>query len=297
MNNVSGEGAMKRKFLLSIVAVTGVLISLVSLHKRSPTDVLEASGDTASTQASVEKRPFAIIDVVKTPNEPIVQNRLNTDVEGDPLSQLPEDVRKLIEFERLYPKSKRFEGMIESSKKSAAERKKYLEEIGLGETFEYLHRYVNDYQAYYNADVVGETPDQKKAVRERLRESLAITLTSFGLNQTRVEELEALNYSVIEGAERAMSLDGELKDLIALSEDVKFGLRDNGTECLFFSSSNLKRFQEKAFGAPGPYTGPYGSTFSPYCVYHNHFESSTPVISDRSYDKKELEDLIKEFHD
>lgn len=229
--------------------------------------------------------------------KPIEQTQLNSDVDDDPLSQLPEDVRKLIEFERLYPKSKRFEGMIESSKKSAAERKKHLEDMGLGATFEYLQRYVNDYQAYYNADVVGETPDQKKAVRERLRESLAITLTSFGLNQTRVEELEALNYPVIEGAERAMSLDGKVKDLIALSESVKFGVRDNGTECLFFSSSNLKRFQEKAFGAPGPYTDPYGSTFSPYCVYHNHFESSTPVISDQSYDKKELEDLIKEFHD
>lgn len=74
MNNVSGEGAMKRKFLLSVVAITGVLIGLASLHMRSSTDVLEASGDTDSAQVSVEKRPLAIIDVVKTSHE---TNRTN----------------------------------------------------------------------------------------------------------------------------------------------------------------------------------------------------------------------------
>lgn len=130
-----------------------------------------------------------------------------------------------------------------------------------------------------------------------MRENLAITLTSYGLDKARLEELESLNYRVVEGAQRATSLEGNVKDFIALSEDVKFGLNNNGRECLFFTSTNLKRFQEKAHGARGPYSDPYGAPFSPYCNYLNGFQSSNSNnFSDQTYDKTELEDLINEFH-
>lgn len=292
---------MKWRSLFLTVGLTAFLIGLASRYMSSPRDIFEASNDPIPTKAPATKLPVTdiklpITDIAEVSKKSAEQNS----VDVDPYSELPDHIKMALEHERLHPMSKRIDGIIENSKKSAADRIKHLEEMGQGETFEYLHTYVKDYNAYFNTDVMGETPDQRKAVRARLRESLAINMTSYGLDQARVEELESLDYRVVDGAQRATSFEGNAKDFIALSEDVKFGLNKNGRECLFFTSTNLKRYQEKVFGTiqRSPHDTQRGAPFSPYCVYGNDFISSNSSnFSNQTYDKAELEDLIKEFHD
>ena len=109
------------------------------------------------------------------------------------------------------------------------------------------------------------------------------------MKQTKIERLDNLNYDVAEGADRAMLSEGNLRDLIALSEEVAFDMNEQGSQCLFFRSTTLKSYQERAFGSGSK------NIFDPYCDDGDGFRSSNAIVSDDTYTKNEILDLIENF--
>lgn len=147
---------MKRRSLLLVVGLTCLLFGLTSFYMSSPKD--EVVENMIRTESSVVDKKPPVTGIVKVPNKPVKQNSFGVDLDDDSYSELPAHIRKVIEFDKSHPMSKRIAGMIENSKKSAADRVKHLEEMGQGETFEYIHTYVKEHNAYYNADVMGRDP-------------------------------------------------------------------------------------------------------------------------------------------
>jgi len=278
---------MSRTGIFLTVGLAPILIGIAVFYPSSSEDA-----NTSVFQTSENDPPVTDIidsDITDTVNVP-ERSAEPSGSEAVPFSELPDDVKWVIENDT-KPLSEKITGIVSSSQDSSAEQKKHLEEIGLGEEYKYLRNHIDDYSAFYNADVMGEGEAQKKNVRNALRENLAIFMTSRGLNQARVEKLESIDYNVVEGGERAILFQGDAKDFIALSEDAKFVLDDSGTECLIFTSSNLKRFGEKVYGSGSE------NAFSPYCAYGNNYEpTGISTGPKQTYEKNELEDLIEKFN-
>lgn len=276
---------MKRVGIIT-VGLTATLVVVAALHFNSAEDTLSIGVNTNPPVSPVTNIETPVRDRMAAPIKPVEEESYK----GVPFSELPEDVKWVLKNDT-KSLSEKIDGIVKSSEDSSAERKKYLEEIGLRDEFIYLRNHIEDYSAYYNTDVVGEGEAQRKSVRNALRDKLAIFVTSRGLDQARVESLESVGYNVVEGGERAIAFRGDVKDSIALSEDAKFSLDENGSECLFFTSSHLKRFREKVYGSGSE------ASFSPYCDYGNGYVPTiTSTSSEQAYNKSELDDLINKFN-
>jgi len=251
---------MKRKGIFLAVGLTAILLALAGFYTGSPKSIFETNRDTTSVKSPVPDIKPAIRDKGKEPDTPLSFNDFDTSEYG--------------------------------SRESSAELIKQLEDMGRADAFAYLRNQLDYFNVFYNTNVMGESEDQKEDVRNTLMDKLAIDMTSWGLDQTRAEKLQSLKYNVAEGGKRAISMEGTVKDFIALSKNAKFGLDDHGRECLFFTSSDVKEYRERVHGHNSE------TLFGPYCVYRNNrFESSyDPFGLNLSYNKSELEDLIKEFH-
>jgi len=277
---------MKLARIFVAAGLIAILLALAGLYINLSKNAVEADTDANLAKPPVTATPPPVIDTLKVPKKSVEEDSQ----EVDPYGELPEHIQQAIKFAESKTMSESIDGMVNSSQEESARMKKVLEEMGQGETLKYLRNYVEDYSGFYNTSVIGENQDQRKAVRAALKEDLAIFMASRGLDQARVEKLESLDYNVVEGGERSVLLNGNVKDFIALSEDAKFGLNNQGKECLFFTSSNLKQFRERVNGSRNE------SSFDPYCATGNGFGSSNPLFSDRTYNKNELEGLIKQFN-
>ncbi len=277
---------MKRKGVFLAVGLTAILLALAGFHTRSPESTFETDNDTFPVP---DIKP-AITDTGKEPDTPLSFNDFDTSEYGEISDEMK--IALWVAKVDMKPMSEKVDAIVKSSQESSAELIKQLEDMGRADAFAYLRSQLDYFNVFHNTDVMGENEEQKEDVRNTLRDNLAIDMTSWGLDQTRAEKLQSLKYNVAEGGKRAFSLEGTVKDFIALSKNAKFGLDDHGRECLFFTSSYVKQYREKVHGYD------IETLFGPYCVYRNNrFESSyDPFGLNQSYDKSELEDLIKEFH-
>ena len=266
---------VKRKGVFLAVGLTAILLALASFYMSSPKATFETNRDITSVKSPIPNIKPAITHTDTANSYSHLPDHIQERIKAAESETLPESVSKV----------------VNSSQRNSARMKLALEEMGQGATLEYLQTYIQDYSGFYNSRVVGENEDQRRAVRSAMKERLAIFLTSMGLDQARVEQLENLNYNVVEGGERSALLKGTVKDFIALSEGAKFSLNDQGKECLFFTSSNLKLYRQRVFGSGDT------SSFGPYCAQGSGFGTDNNLLSDRIYDRNELEELIKELHE
>ena len=281
---------MKRTGIFSGIGLTAILLAFAGWHISSPKGTSEAAMAAPAIKPAVTnaKLPVKHANIEKTS-----QNRIEPiDLEAEAISKMPEHIQQAIKLSKsMKPMSERIDGIVQNSRESSALLIKQLEEMGRGDDFKYLRNKMDYFNTFYNTSVIGESESQKEDVRNTLRDNLAIRMTSWGLGQKRAEQLQTLRYNVTEGGNRVLSLEATVNDFIALSENTKFGLDDNGTECLFFSSSAVKQYREIVYGSGDD------SLFNPYCAYRDKFVSSyDPYDKNLSYDKIELEQLIKEFH-
>lgn len=281
---------MKRKGIFLAVGLTAILLALAVFYSSLPKGTFETNRDTTSVKPPIPNIKPANTDTGKEPDTPLSFNDFDTSEYGD----ISDEMRLALWVAKVdtKPMSEKVDAIVKSSRESSVELIKQLEDMGRADAFAYLRNQLEYFNVYYNTNVVGEDEDQKEDVRNTLRDKLAIDMTSWGLDQTRAEKLQRLKYNVAEGGKRTSSMEGTVKDFIALSQSVKFGLDDHGRECLFFTSSDVKQYREKVHGHDSE------TLFSPYCVYRNNrFEPyHDPFGLNLSYDKSELEDLIKEFH-
>lgn len=281
---------MKRTGFFLGVALTVILLALAGFYTSSPKGTFETNRDTTSVKSSVPDIKPAITDTGKEPDTPLSFNDFDTSEYGDISDEMK--IALWVAKVDTKPMSEKIDAIVKSSRESSAELIKQLEDMGRADAFAYLRSQLEYFNVFYNTNVMGEDEDQKEDVRNTLMDKLAIDMTSWGLDQTRAEKLQSLKYNVAEGGKRTVSMEGTVKDFIALSKNAKFGLDDHGRECLFFTSSDVKQYREKVHGHNSE------TLFGPYCVYRNNrFEPPyDPFGLNLSYNKSELEDLIKEFH-
>lgn len=283
-----------RVTLLAALGAAAALLGLAGVYVFAPQDKSETA-QHIETVPRAEVRAQERAEAATPPASDIVQPA----PEDNPYSELPEDIQTALKFMSSRSKTESVDGVIKSSQEGSAKIIKQFEEMGLGETFHYLRGYLEDHSVYYNNDVMGENQTQREAVRGNLRVNLAIRLTQAGLDQARVEDLAARGYNAADGAGQALLFEGDVKDYIALAQTVSFGPGKDGAECLNFTSEHLGQYQREVYGPHNELlTGSYGVQYAPYCKIENGFASYGNMFNqDRSYAKKELEDLIKAFHD
>jgi len=271
------------------VGLTAILLAFAGLYANSFKNASQHDGDMTLVLSPAPDTKHAITDKGKDIDTP----SNFSDFDASEYGEISDEMKIALWVAKVdtKPKSEKIDAIVQNSRESSALLIKQLEEMGRGDDFKYLRNKMDYFNTFYNTSVIGESESQKEDVRNTLRDNLAIRMTSWGLGQKRAEQLQTLRYNVTEGGNRVLSLEATVNDFIALSENTKFGLDDNGTECLFFSSSAVKQYREIVYGSGDD------SLFNPYCAYRDKFVSSyDPYDKNLSYDKIELEQLIKEFH-
>ena len=271
------------------VGLTAILLAFAGLYANSFKNASQHDGDMTLVLSPAPDTKHAITDKGKDIDTP----SNFSDFDASEYGEISDEMKIALWVAKVdtKPKSEKIDAIVQNSRESSALLIKQLEEMGRGDDFKYLRNKMDYFNTFYNTSVIGESESQKEDVRNTLRDNLAIRMTSWGLDQKRAEQLQTLRYNVTEGGNRVLSLEATVNDFIALSENTKFGLDDNGTECLFFSSSAVKQYREIVYGSGDD------SLFNPYCAYRDKFVSSyDPYDKNLSYDKIELEQLIKEFH-
>lgn len=271
------------------VGLTAILLAFAGLYANSFKNASQHDGDMTLVLSPAPDTKHAITDKGKDIDTP----SNFSDFDASEYGEISDEMKIALWVAKVdtKPKSEKIDAIVQNSRESSALLIKQLEEMGRGDDFKYLRNKMDYFNTFYNTSVIGESESQKEDVRNTLRDNLAIRMTSWGLGQKRAEQLQTLRYNVTEGGNRVLSLEATVNDFIALSENTKFGLDDNGTECLFFSSSAVKQYRENVYGSGDD------SLFNPYCAYRDKFVSSYyPYDKNLSYDKIELEQLIKEFH-
>jgi len=161
---------MKRTGIFVVVGLTAILLALAGLYVNSSKDVFDVDEDANKARSPVTATPPPVTDIPKASKKPMEQDSQDEDIYGE----LPNHIQQAIKFAESKTMSESIDGMVNSSQVESAKMKKVLEEMGQGETLQYLRNYVEDYSGFYNTRVLGESEDQRKAVRGALKKDLAI---------------------------------------------------------------------------------------------------------------------------
>lgn len=216
--------------------------------------------------------------------------------------------------------------IIQSMKGENKTNRALLKGIKSDKDFLFLEDLVRSKGAFNNRSIRA-SGHQRNEMHQELMDSLANSMASWGLDKNRVKRLTKKGFNVVDRSEKVVLLEANVEDYIALSEAAKFGevisrnfdedssefiteikfedkkkpfvFRTNftdpvnrinsGTECLFFSSVAFQQYVGRKKQKFSPFQ------FTPYCLEGNRFHTQSHYLTDKGYQKSELNEIISKF--
>lgn len=136
--------------------------------------------------------------------------------------------------------------LIKSMNDENLSQKNHLKDLGKTTSLEEVSELVLS-AGSFNSRPIPATGNNRKEIQSALSDSLAIFLSSIGLEKNDIKRLEKKGYNAIYQAEKVMLLEGTAIDFIALSANPVFGVladRDVDTKT-GESTTHIKLMNEK----------------------------------------------------